>query len=106
MDRGLLVEEQTVGEFNSGATTEIIGEELEYCENGSCLLSLIGLGVQCARENPAERPTMREVESMLEKMVYGRAYGNIREHSSVQNMLTAGNRAGLPNVSTDESETS
>ncbi|GLJ13973.1 hypothetical protein SUGI_0223460 [Cryptomeria japonica] len=102
VDRELLVDQRTVGESSSSATPEITGEELESSDHGSCLLSFVGLGLQCVSENTGDRPTMREVESMLEKMVYGRAYGDLREHSSVQNLLTTSNRAVHPNVSTDE----
>ncbi|GLJ13985.1 hypothetical protein SUGI_0223590 [Cryptomeria japonica] len=83
VDRDLLVNQGTVGESSSSVAPETIGEELESSEHGSCLLSFIGLGLQCTRENPVDKPTMREVESMLEKMVYGRAYGSLKEHSSV-----------------------
>ncbi|XP_059074118.1 LRR receptor-like serine/threonine-protein kinase EFR [Cryptomeria japonica] len=105
VDRELLVDRQTVGE-SSSATPKTTGEELESSQHGSCLVSLIGLGLQCTRENPADRPTMREVEVMLENMVYGRTYGNLKEHSSIQNLLSVGYRAGHPNGSTDESDSS
>ncbi|XP_059073187.1 probable LRR receptor-like serine/threonine-protein kinase At3g47570 [Cryptomeria japonica] len=104
VDRELLVDQRCVGESSSSATPETTGEELESSEHGSCLLSFIGLGLQCTEENPAHRPTMREVEGMLESMVYGKVYGNLKEHSSVQNLLSAGNGVGHPNGSSDESE--
>ncbi|GLJ14141.1 hypothetical protein SUGI_0226970 [Cryptomeria japonica] len=106
VDRELLVDQQTEGESSSSATPGTTGEELESFEHGRCLVSLIGLGLQCTSENPGDRPTMREVEGMLDKMVYGRAYGNLEEHSSVQNLLSAGNRVHHGNSSTDESESS
>ncbi|XP_059073213.1 putative leucine-rich repeat receptor-like serine/threonine-protein kinase At2g24130 [Cryptomeria japonica] len=104
VDREILVDQQTVGESSSSATPEIIDEELESSDHDS--LSFIGLGLQCVSENPRERPTMREVKGRLEKMLYGKAYGNLRDHSSVQNLWSTSNGMGNPNDSTDESESS
>ncbi|GLJ14145.1 hypothetical protein SUGI_0227010 [Cryptomeria japonica] len=103
MDKELLVDQKFVGgSGGESATIGTSGEELESSENGSCLLNFIGLGVQCTRDNPRDRPTMREV--ILEKMVYGRAYGNIQEQPSLQNLLSANSRVDHPNNSTNESE--
>ncbi|GLJ13955.1 hypothetical protein SUGI_0223200 [Cryptomeria japonica] len=83
VERELLADQQTVGKSSIA-----IVEELESPECESCLVDFIGLGIQSASESPVDRPTMREVEGMLEKIVYGRAYGNLKEQSSIQNLLT------------------
>ncbi|GLJ14220.1 hypothetical protein SUGI_0228270 [Cryptomeria japonica] len=95
VDRELLVDELAL---SSSA-------ELVSSEHGSCLRSLIGLGLQCTREYPGDRPTIREVEGMLEKIVYGRAYGNLKEHTPVQDLLSAVNAVGHQNDSSSTSFT-
>ncbi|GLJ43641.1 hypothetical protein SUGI_0908510 [Cryptomeria japonica] len=98
VDRELLVDQLAVRQ-SSSATPETSAEELDSSEYGNCLLTFTGLGLQCTSQNPGDRPTMREVEGMLEKLVYGRAYGNLEERASVQNLLSAGNRENHPNSS-------
>ncbi|GLJ14211.1 hypothetical protein SUGI_0228090 [Cryptomeria japonica] len=102
VDRELLADQLDVG-GSSNATAETTGEELLSSEHGSGLLSFIGLGLQCTRQYPGDRPTMREVERMLEKIVYGRAYGNLEDHTPVQDLLIADNREGHPNSNSTSS---
>ncbi|GLJ08096.1 hypothetical protein SUGI_0081260 [Cryptomeria japonica] len=83
----------------------------ESKEQDSWLTSLIGLGLQCTRYSPGERPTMREVEGILERIVYGASYGNLEGHPSVQSLLTSDKEFDHRNSdtsfsSTDERETS
>ncbi|GLJ14213.1 hypothetical protein SUGI_0228110 [Cryptomeria japonica] len=109
VDRELLADQLDVGGSSnltagsSNVTAETTGEELVSSEHGSCLHSFIGLGLQCTRQYPGDRPTMREVEGMLEKNVYGRAYGNLEDHTPVQDLLTADNREGHPNSNSSSS---
>ncbi|XP_059067232.1 putative leucine-rich repeat receptor-like serine/threonine-protein kinase At2g24130 [Cryptomeria japonica] len=90
---------------------EMVGDELhvegfmESTEQGRWLVSLIGLALQCTRYSPGERPTMREVEGILERIVYGTAYGNLEEHPSVQSLLTPVRGLGHPNSGTSSSST-
>ncbi|GLJ08091.1 hypothetical protein SUGI_0081190 [Cryptomeria japonica] len=97
---------------------EMVGDELrvegsmESAEQGSWVTSLIGLGLQCTRYSPGERPTMREVEGIVERIAYGPAYGNLEGRPSVQSLLTPGEGhpsmqySGTPLSSTNETETS
>ncbi|GLJ08085.1 hypothetical protein SUGI_0081100 [Cryptomeria japonica] len=75
---------------------EMVGDEwrvegsIESTEQGSWLTSLIGMALRCTRYSPAERPTMREVEGVLERIVNGAAYGNLEGYPSVQSLLISG----------------
>ncbi|GLJ08098.1 hypothetical protein SUGI_0081280 [Cryptomeria japonica] len=42
---------------------------MESTEQGKWLVSLIGMALQCTRNSPGERPTMREVEGIMERIV-------------------------------------
>ncbi|KAH9310077.1 hypothetical protein KI387_037988, partial [Taxus chinensis] len=79
VDRELLVEE-------IGAAESRTAGEFDSTEHGT-LITLIGVGLQCTRQNPGERPTMREVEGMLEKTMHGTAYGNLEEHASLPSLV-------------------
>ncbi|KAH9312663.1 hypothetical protein KI387_027698, partial [Taxus chinensis] len=67
VDRELLVEEMGVA-GSSSTTHETRSGEFESSEHDSCLIGLIKVGLQCTRHNPGDRPTMREVEAMIEMM--------------------------------------
>ncbi|GLJ08076.1 hypothetical protein SUGI_0080960 [Cryptomeria japonica] len=88
---------------------EMVGDELcvegsiESTEQGRWLVSFIGMALQCTNYSPGERPTMREVEGILERILYGTEYGDLEGHPSVQSLLTLGNGLGHPNSSTSSS---
>ncbi|GLJ08084.1 hypothetical protein SUGI_0081090 [Cryptomeria japonica] len=91
---------------------EMIGDELHV--EGSIasmeqwrtwLNSLIGMGLQCPRYSLGERPTMRDVEGMLQRIVYGTTYGNLEEHPSVHSLSKTSNELGHLNSGTSFSST-
>lgn len=52
--------------IDSHLLIEIDGDEMEENDAHKCLLSFLHVGLLCSKDSPGERPTMRDVSTMLE----------------------------------------
>ena len=72
------------------------GYEFEENNIYTCLLSLLHVGLSCSKDSPEERPTMREVEMVLESIKKDLMDNSVDSHRlirSISNFLRNTNEA-------------
>jgi len=73
---------------------EVDGDEFEKNSAYKCLLSLLQVGLICSKDSPNERPTMRDVVTVLESLkndLEGNAFTSRRMRQSMVNLLSNAN---------------